>query len=76
VISPWSKHNYVDNTVTDQTSVLRFIEDNWLGSERIGQGSFDAIANSISSMFDFKQLVKNDDVFILDANTGEPVNTK
>ena len=76
VISPWSKHNYVDNTVTDQTSVLRFIEDNWLGSERIGQGSFDAIANSISSMFDFKQLVKNDDVFILDATTGEPVNTK
>jgi len=30
VISPFSKQNFVDHTVTDQTSVLRFIEDNWL----------------------------------------------
>src|SRR5208282_1708009 len=74
VISPWAKHNFVDNTVTDQTSVLRFIEDNWLGGERIGNGSFDAIANSISSMFDFHQTV-TDDLFILDETTGEPVNT-
>jgi phospholipase C len=74
VISPWAKRNYVDHTVTDQTSVIRFIEDNWLGSERIGGGSFDAIANSISSMFDFKQVVSND-LFILNENTGEPVNT-
>jgi len=74
VISPWAKPNYVDHTVTDQTSVLRFIEDNWLGGERIGQGSFDAIANSISSMFDFRQDVRND-LFILDENTGQPVKT-
>ena len=74
VISPWSKHNFVDNTVTDQTSVIRFIEDNWLGSERIGNGSFDAIANSISSMFDFTQRITND-LYILNENTGEPVNT-
>jgi phospholipase C len=52
VISPWSKANYVDHTVTDQSSVLRFIEDNWnLG--RIGNGSFDALANSINGMFNF-----------------------
>jgi phospholipase C len=74
VISPWSKHNFVDSSVTDQTSVLRFIEDNWLGGERIGNGSFDAIANSISSMFDFRQVISND-LFILNENTGEPVNT-
>jgi phospholipase C len=74
VISPWSKHNYVDNTVTDQTSVIRFIEDNWLGGERIGQGSFDGIANSISSLFDFNQTVSND-LYILNEKTGEPVNT-
>ena len=43
----------MDNTVTDQTSVLRFIEDNWLNGERIA-GSFDAYANSIVQMFDFK----------------------
>src|SRR5262249_35366793 len=43
VISPFAKRNVVDNTLTDQSSVLRFIEDNWqLG--RIGNQSFDAIA--------------------------------
>ena len=29
-MSPWAKANYVDHTVTDQASVLKFIEDNWL----------------------------------------------
>jgi phospholipase C len=43
VISPWARKNYVDHRVTDQSSILRFIEDNWnLG--RIGGGSTDAIA--------------------------------
>lgn len=52
VISPWAKANYVDSTLTDQTSILRFIEDNWnLG--RIGGGSFDALANRITNMFNF-----------------------
>src|SRR6202167_5337761 len=27
VISPWARHNYVDHSVTDQTSVVRFIAD-------------------------------------------------
>jgi Phosphoesterase family len=35
VISPWAKTNFVDHTLTDQTSVIRFVEDNWLGGERI-----------------------------------------
>jgi phospholipase C len=73
VISPWAKHNFVDSSVTDQTSVIRFIEDNWLAGQRIGNGSFDTIANSISSLFDFNQTVTND-LFILNENTGEPVN--
>jgi len=30
VISPWAKHNFVDHRVTDQSSIIRFIEDNWL----------------------------------------------
>jgi phospholipase C len=74
VISPWAKHNFVDQTVTDQTSVIRFIEDNWLGGRRIGHGSYDTIANSIASMFDFTQTISND-LFILNEDTGEPVNT-
>ena len=75
VISPWAKHNYVDHSVTDQTSVIRFIEDNWLGGQRIGQGSFDGIANSVSSLFDFKQTISND-LYILNEISGEPVTTK
>jgi phospholipase C len=52
VVSPWAKANYDDSTLTDQTSILRFIEDNWsLG--RIGGGSFDALANPIANMFNF-----------------------
>jgi phospholipase C len=52
VISPFAKHNFVDHTTTDLSSVVRFIEDNWLGGERI-RGSFDAIAGPINNMFDF-----------------------
>jgi phospholipase C len=72
VISPWARHNFVDHLVTDQTSVIHFIEDNWLGGQRIGNGSFDSISNSISQMFDFTQQ-PSQQPFILDENTGEPV---
>jgi phospholipase C len=70
VISPWARHNFVDHTMTDQSSTIRFIEDNWLEGERIGNGSFDTIANSITQMFDFKQ-VNDNDLFILNDKTGE-----
>ena len=74
VVSPWARKNFVDHTVTDQTSVIRFIEDNWLDSVRLGGGSFDALANSIIQMFDFaKDDPKNDDELILDPGTGEIV---
>jgi phospholipase C len=52
LISPYAKVNYVDHTLTDQSSVLRFIEDNWnLG--RIGNGSTDAYAGSLMGLFNF-----------------------
>ena len=72
VISPWGKENFVDHTTTDQTSVIHFIEDNWLGGQRIGQGSFDGIASSISQMFDFK-VHRTDGDLLLNPKTGEPV---
>ncbi|HEY0782119.1 MAG TPA: alkaline phosphatase family protein, partial [Thermoanaerobaculia bacterium] len=52
VVSPWAKTNFVDHTTTDQTSILRFIEDNW-GLGQIGRGSFDALAGSLTGMFDW-----------------------
>ena len=51
VISPYSRQNYVDHTMTDQSSVVRFIEDNWLWNQRIGGGSFDQVAGPIDGMF-------------------------
>ena len=71
VISPYAKANYVDHTLTDQTSILRFVEDNWLGGQRIGNGSFDMIAGSINGMFDFTAPVN--DKLLLDKN-GEPTD--
>jgi len=54
VISPFAKSNYIDHTLLDQSSVIRFVEDNWLGGERIQPGgSYDSIAGSIEAMFTF-----------------------
>ena len=69
VISPFARQSYVDHRVTDQSSILRFIEDNWdLG--RIGNGSMDVKAGSLMGLFDF-----DDDhrapKLILDPVTGE-----
>ena len=69
VISPYAKSNFVDHTITDQTSILRFIEDNWsLG--RIGNGSYDAIAGPLTNMFNFKGQKRTGKLF-LDPDTGE-----
>ena len=70
VISPYARQNYVDHTMTDQSSIIRFVEDNWLNGQRIGHGSFDTIANSIASMFAFVQPSSCLRYELLDDNTG------
>ena len=71
VISPWAKSNFVDHTATDQSSILRFIEDNWLNSARI-PGSFDALAGSLDNMFNFTLPIPlNGLPLILNGTTGE-----
>ncbi len=52
VISPYARVNAVDHTITDQTSILRFVENNW-GLGRIGNGSFDQLAGSMNGLFDW-----------------------
>ncbi|GLQ87963.1 phospholipase C [Dyella flagellata] len=76
VISPWARRNYVDHTVTDQSSITRFIEDNWLGGQRLGGGSFDAVAGKLTKMFDFDDPFGENRRLFLDASTGEPVTGK
>jgi phospholipase C len=34
--------------VTDQSSVVSFIENNWLRGQRIGHGSFDVLAGNLA----------------------------
>ncbi len=74
VISPFARHNFVNHAVTDQSSVLRFIEDNW-HTGRIGDGSLDAKAGSMTSMFDFSHPGDEGSFgrLFLDPATGEPV---
>jgi phospholipase C len=72
VISPWAKPNYVSHTVTDQSSILRFIEDVFLNQQRIGQGSYDAIAGAIDDMLDFSGTgPPNGAVLLLNDATGQ-----
>ena len=80
VVSPFTRSNFVDHTLTDQSSVLRLIEDNW-GSGQLGGGSYDQLAGPLWNMFDF-----DDDDFgrrtfgqrklILDPTTGQPVGNQ
>jgi hypothetical protein len=74
-----SKKNFVDHTLTDQTSITRFIEDNWkLG--QIGGESFDAIAGPILNVFNFDE--DRDDgraferVLLLDPDSGIPTRSR
>jgi phospholipase C len=72
VISPYARINFVDHGVTDQSSVLRFIEDNWyLG--RIGNQSSDALAGPLNNMFEFSGHVRATRLF-LTPTTGEPLS--
>jgi phospholipase C len=74
VISPYARVNFIDHQITDQTSILRFIEDNWnLG--RIGNQSFDEKAGLLTNMFDFSSNRHFADKLFLDPSTGLKVTT-
>lgn len=70
IISPYAKQNYVSHVLTDQSSITRFIEDNWLAGKRISETSFDNLAGSLLDMFDFEQT--SAPPLFLEPNTGLP----
>jgi phospholipase C len=84
LISPWAKKNYVDHSITDQSSILRFIEDNFqLG--RVGGTSNDFKAGTLDNMFDFgdkddngqwsrEKAEQHERTLFLDPSTGEVVH--
>jgi phospholipase C len=49
VISPYTRQNYVSHNLTNQASILRFIEDNWLHGQRLPGGSFDKVSGSLDA---------------------------
>ena len=52
LISPYAKSNYVDNTLTEQSSIIHFVEQNWslgtigAGSEDVDSGTSTTCSNS------------------------------
>jgi phospholipase C len=69
-ISPFAKTNFVDHHVTNQSSILRFIEENWhLG--RIGGGSADPTSGTLDHLFNFGHA--NAGPLLLDPSTGQRV---
>jgi phospholipase C len=75
VISPYVTPNTVGNTQLEQTSIIHFIEDNWLGGTRIGDQSFDARAASLTSLFDFNAGDPRAPKVYLDPSTGEVISS-
>jgi phospholipase C len=72
VKSPFARSNCVDHLATDQSSILRFIEDNWnLG--RIANGLADGISGKLDGMFDFGDGSPSLKLF-LDSLTGRPLD--
>ena len=76
IISPWARVNHVDHTLTDQTSIIHFVEDNWLGGERIGDGSYDDLSGPLTGMFNFRAHTPPAPKLFLNPTTGEPINRR
>ncbi len=78
VISPYAPANYVSHNLTDQSSITKFIEQNWLRGEEIGNGSFDEIAGSLDApggVLNFDQ-PRHSNKLILDPTTGAVISDK
>ena len=78
VISPFAKHNYVDNNLSDQASMINFVEYNWglpgiSGSaDQVlsGKDRSEGIPFDLAGMFRFHGRVNSP--LILDPDTGQP----
>jgi phospholipase C len=70
VVSPWARPGFIDHSSSDQASIPTFIEDNWLNGQRIGDGSFDALGDTLNGMFNFKVAHRTHQ--FLNPSTGAP----
>jgi phospholipase C len=72
VISPFARKNFVSHATHDQTSSVRFIEDNWLSGQRLGDTTFDQMAGSLNDLFDYS--AQPTSPLTLDPTTGLPAH--
>lgn len=72
VISPYARTNFIDYTLTDQSSILKFVENSWR-LPRIA-GSLDKIAGTLDNLFDFRcpNSRGHATTLFLDPTTGQP----
>jgi phospholipase C len=70
VISPYARSNFVSSTLTDQSSIIQFVEQNWSLGEIPGSAA--NIAGSITGMFDFAHGADRTPALFLSPKTGEP----
>jgi phospholipase C len=81
VISPFAKHNYVDHNVSDQASMINFVEYNWnlpgiAGSfdQALGKlNKSEHVPFDLAGMFDFDSH-HDSDRLTLDPATGQPLS--
>jgi phospholipase C len=71
VISPFARENAIYSGLTDQSSIIRFVEDNW-GLPRLGGGAVEADAGQLNGLFDFSRRSDEPRRLILDPTTGQP----
>lgn len=64
VLSPWVRPNSINHTLITQSSITRFIEDNWLHGTRLGGGAFDADAPPMNGLFDFSHMPRLDPLYL------------
>ena len=73
LISPYSRTNAVSDNLIDQSSVVRFIEQNWR-LPALGNGAADAAAGSLTSMLDLSGGDRAPRLF-LSPESGEPIRS-
>jgi phospholipase C len=71
VISPFARQNTIYSGLTDQSSITRFVEDNW-GLPRLGGGAVEGDAGQLNGLFNFSHGAGMAPNLFLDDTTGEP----
>ena len=77
LISPFAKKNFVDHGVTDQSSIIKFLEENWALNSSELPNSLAQIAGPLDNMLDLSKRVGrgiDSNQLFLDPSTGTVID--